>query len=54
MTYGVGVGAIVEVMVLVRKLKTISNSSSNSLFFYSCSKVLVSFAMGARKVNGFT
>jgi hypothetical protein len=52
MIYGASV--VVEVMVFIRKLKATSNSSLNSLFFYSCSKVLVSFVVDACKANGFT
>jgi hypothetical protein len=54
MTITYGVGVIIEVMIIVRKLKVISNSFLNSLFFYSYSKVLISFVMDARKANGST
>jgi hypothetical protein len=50
-----GVGAIVEIMVLLRKLKATSNSSSNSLIFLTYSKILVSSTtMGAFKASGST
>jgi hypothetical protein len=49
-----GVGADVEVVVLLRKLGVVSNSCSNSLLFYSCSKIIISSTMGAREASGST
>jgi hypothetical protein len=49
-----GVGASVEVMVILRKLRVVFNSFSNSLFFCSYSKIIVFSAMGAREASGFT
>ncbi len=48
------VGFIVEVMVSIRKLRATFNSSSNSLPFCFCSKILVSFTVGARKTGSST
>jgi len=48
-----GVGITVEVMVILRKLKDVaSNSSYNSLFFCYCSKILISFVVGAHEASG--
>ncbi len=41
---------VVEVMVCLRKFKVASNSSSNSLLFFSCSKNLTFFAVGSSKL----
>jgi hypothetical protein len=49
-----GANFVVEVVVLLKKFNTASNSSSNSLFLYSCSKTLVSFVVGVCEANGST
>jgi hypothetical protein len=41
-------------VVLLRKFNSTFNSSSNSLFLYSCSKTLIYFVVGAREPNGST
>ncbi len=49
-----GASFVVEVVVLLRKFNSTFNSSSNSLFLYSCSKTLIYFVVGAREPNGST
>jgi hypothetical protein len=51
MTSGV---VVIKIINFSWKLGVVSNSSSNSLFFYSCSKIIVSFVIGACKASGFT
>jgi hypothetical protein len=41
-------------MVLLKKFNVASHSSSNSLLLYSCSKILISFAVGAHEASGST
>lgn len=52
MTYGASI--VVEIIVFLRKLRATSNSSSNSLFLCYCSKILVSFAIGAHEASCYT
>jgi hypothetical protein len=47
------VGYAVKVVVLLKKLSAISNSSSNSLL-YSCSKTQISSIVGAHEASNFT
>lgn len=49
-----GASVVVEVMIILRKLRVVSNSSSNPLLFCSCSKILVSSTKGACKASGST
>ncbi len=49
-----GASFVVEVVVLLKKFSVAYNSSSNSLLFCSCSKTLVSLAIGVCESNGFT
>jgi hypothetical protein len=41
-------------MVFFIKFNVAFNSSSNSLFLFSCSKPLISFVVGAHEANGST
>jgi hypothetical protein len=54
MTITSGVGSIVKVVVLLRKLKVTSNSSFNFLHFCFFSKILVSFVVGVDEASGST
>jgi hypothetical protein len=48
-----GVGFVVKIMVFLKKLRVASNSSSTLLLCF-CSKIIVSFVVGAREANGST
>jgi hypothetical protein len=39
-------------MVFLKKFNVASNYVSNSLFLYSCSKILISSTVGACEANG--
>ncbi len=45
-----GVGVALEVVVILRKLRV----AFNSLFPCTCSKILISYVLGACKASGFT
>ncbi len=49
-----GDGVIIEVIVFLKKLRDAFNSSLNSLLLCSCSKIIISSDVGARKANGYT
>jgi hypothetical protein len=49
-----GAGVAIEVVVFLRKVKFASNSSSNSLLLCFCSKILVSFVVGACETSSST
>jgi hypothetical protein len=44
-TYGIDFA--IEVVVFLRKFSANFNSSSNSLFIFSCSKIIISSVVGA-------
>jgi hypothetical protein len=49
-----GASVAIELVVFLRKLKFVSNSSSNSLLLCFCSKNLVSFIVGACEASSST
>jgi hypothetical protein len=49
-----GTSFAIDVMALLKKFNVASNSFSNSLLLYFCSKTLVSYAVSACEASGST
>ncbi len=49
-----GTSFAIDIVVLFRKFSATSNSCSNSLLFYSCSKSLISFIICAHEASDST
>jgi hypothetical protein len=49
-----GASVAIEVVVFLRESNFVSNSSSNSLLLCFCSKIIVSFTVGACEASSST